>query len=56
MIDGADKTRFTEVKSTLDRLYDPDNSTDLAELPLLFLINKKELPDFSSAADIDAIL
>ena len=54
VIDGADQSKFDEVKSTLDRLYDRHNPTDLVDLPLLFLLNKKEKADFCGAADIGA--
>ena len=42
VIDGADSSRFDEVKSTINRLYDRDNPTDLVDLPVLFLLNKRD--------------
>ena len=42
VIDGADSSRFEEVKDTINRLYDQDNPTDLVDIPLLVLLNKRD--------------
>ena len=44
------------MRGTLDRLYDTDNPTGLADLPVLFLLNKKDKADFCGAAEIGASL
>ena len=46
MIDGCDHIRFEEVSKTLDKMYSRDNPNDLVDLPLLFLVNKKDSPEF----------
>ena len=53
MIDGSDANRLQEVKSTLNRLYNKDAPTDLVDLPVLFLLNKKDKPEFVGYDRID---
>ena len=52
VIDGSDQIRFEEVAETLDKMYARDGSSDLVDLPLLVLVNKK---DSSAFRGLDAV-
>ena len=53
MIDGSDADRLKEVKSTVNRLYNAEAPTDLVDLPVLFLLNKKDKAEFVGFERID---
>ena len=53
MIDGSDPDRLKEVKSTVNRLYNAEAPTDLVDLPVLFLLNKKDKAEFVGFERID---
>ena len=44
VIDGADEIRLSEVKETLDMVFEEGNHTE--NLPVLFLLNKNDKGEF----------
>jgi GTPase SAR1 family protein len=50
VVDAADPIRFEEVKETLAKLYDKNQSQHeaLKDLPVLLLLNKKDSSSFQS--------
>jgi len=52
VVDSADGERFSEAKNELDLLL---KNSDMQDVPLLFCVNKQDLPQALPPADIDKL-